>query len=300
MRIAFLGSVVLILAIGSGGAAILGAQPSNFGLSSYEHFALQYTTFEGKTVQVTEKDAYIPGYQFPYGPFLVTLWQIKIPGDRARARGLGGGVRESVHSRVFHGVFSPPRACNRAGGSTFWNSVFEPWRSRRNRNRETSVWPTPRVYGPTFFTADKPVRRFDLYPTFLQDAADRARRHGPGRQPVPLHQRRPGPAQMAGLRDGRHVLGDPVHGSLGPGAGAVRSPVHPVASNLAGPVRLPAETDLEEAVNWYRKEQLARPHIVSLQPHPGLEHHSSGHPGQHVRGGRGRLVQHGGAAERPV
>jgi hypothetical protein len=256
MRIAFLGSVVLVLAIGSGGAAILGAQPSNFGLSSYEHFTLQYTTFEGKTVQVTEKDAYIPGYQFPYGPFLVTLWQIKIP-DTAPVREVwvGAFVHLAIHE-YFMGFFHP------TGMQPGWRVDFLEQRfdvafkvEPDPRNLRMAY---PRVYGPTFFTADRPVRRLDLYPTFLQT------------QLIALEDTAQGGSLCLSTNDDlarRKWLGFEMDGTTS----GIRFMARWIPEQgLYDPLFilwLPTWqvrfgyllSGFEEAVDWYRKEQLARP-----------------------------------------
>jgi hypothetical protein len=237
-------------------ATTAAAQPANYGLTSYEHFTLQYTTFEGKTVQVTEGDSYIPRYYFPWLSYLVTLWQIKIPGSRPqREVWVGAFVNPYIHEH-FMGFFHP------AGMPPGWRvdfleQEFDVLFKTPPDLRDQRI-AIPQVYGPTFYTADQVRRVLELYPTFLET-----------QQITLVDTANGGSLSMAANDDGacRKRLGFESDGTPSGVKFLVR---YLPEQGVYGPsffLWLPAWQvrfgyllkGFEEAVEWYRNEQLSRP-----------------------------------------
>jgi hypothetical protein len=248
--------------------AAVSAQPSNYGLSSYEYFKLQYTNFEGKHVKVEETDSYIPKYYFAWFDYLVTLWQIKIPGTNPEREvwvGAFGNPRDHVH---FMGYFHPQ------GMPPGWRVDFLEQEFHVAFKSEPDLKDQrigfPEVYGPTFYTADKKKKKLGLYPTFLQT------------QQVTIEDTKNGGCICITSNDDRgmrKMLGFETNGR----ADGVKFLVRYLPEQgLLEPnpiIWLPnwqihfgyLLNGFEDAVDWYRAEQLKRPGSFLSQRYPGSQ-----------------------------
>ena len=264
-------------------AAQCGSLPGNFRPGSHEHFTLQFTDPLGATVALKETDAYEVKRTCPCG-FQGKVWKIRIPGTTPAREvwvtALAVTLEPMNVYRYFMG-YAYPQGLPEGWRVDYLEQAFQvDYQSEPVAAQQRIACPI--VYGPTFYTLAEVAARdagrlARLYPTFLQTQQVTLEDTATGDCLSMATNDDRGNRKLLGVESDGTVAGTrflvryiPDQGTSDPNTAGWMAPYCIQFGRFTG--------GLEEAIDWYRNEQLKRPgsFLWNRQPnrygvHPAID-----------------------------